>query len=239
MASPNNKDLHAMPVTEQHGCVSKVEVSSSVPISKGTTLQRLPAELRALIYEALGEAKELNILRASKAIHREAAYHIYNKFPYPIDVGYGPIAAAMNVETAELIQCIHIRARLDLTKGGIWPTDGDGVGISSFSRSSITRKSCEVTLDYGEANFRPPRYGTHVLLQAIGTLTGFKELTVRILYPVQCPLCDVDPKTCIMHWTLFGLVRWKLDRTLGPAVFHSDQQDFRLEYHPSEFRPST
>lgn len=239
MASPKNRDPHAMPATEYHGGVFKIEASSLSPISRNTPFLPLPAELRAMIYEMLGEAKELKILQASKDTYREAAYHIYNKVPYPIDVGYGPIAAPISVESAKLIQCVQIHAHLDRTKGGIWPGDSDLVGISPFRGSETLRKSCEVTVDYGRANFWPSRCGTHVLFKAIGTLTGFKKLTVRIVYPDQCQLCNTHPRTCIMHWTLFALVRWKLDRTLGPAVLHSDQRDFRLEYHPNEFRLAT
>ena len=238
MASPKSKDSLTLPVTEYHGLCSKAGARSSNPISRESTLLTLPAELRAMIYDILGQTKELNILRASNDTYREAAYHIYNNIPYPIDVGYGPIAAPIRLETAELIQCVRIRARLDLTQGGIWPADSDVVGISSFSGSNILRRSCEITLDYGRDNFRPPRFGTPVLLKAIGTLTGFKQLTVRVVYPDQCHFCNTHPRTCIVHWTIFALVRCKLDRTLGPALFHSDQQDFRLEYHPSEFRPA-
>lgn len=102
--------------------------------------------------------------------------------------------------------------------------------IEYFGGSDIARESCSICLELASNEFFWNMPTDPALFRALGCLTGFKKLTLRLNLQENGEPFTCHPRNGYEH------VQRVLESTLGPATYHDgDWWDRCLEFRPLEF----
>ena len=228
-------------------------------------LLQLPPELRLLVYGPLIATGDLSIMRVSKLIHDEAVNLLKTHAVLRMVLGYAdrtssalvPLTATVSLEgslkihASPVIQIIELHFNLAMSFDRLsFRFDVYADLIKSFGGRDVARQSCIIYLELGlfdaipcEVNFSRERAWI-----AIANLTGFKTLAFKILRKgelaydspwgrVRPPVNRMGLLRTTQDYSALGTI---LSTTLGPATFcRSPTGGNFLEFHPSEFKPST
>ena len=192
--SDDNHNLFTTP--DLTTAVQNTSLGSSGPTS--FPLLQLPSELRLHIYETLIAAGNLEIMRTSKLVHKEAANllkkngilrmnfgHVNrtSSASFPL-TGRISLTGTLTIHAISTIQHVNLHFNLGAYDSYRWsgPLDIYTNLIMSFAGNGIARQSCTVVLDLGLRNLFPGKlsFERETSLQALTALTGFKTFVFKI-----------------------------------------------------------
>lgn len=194
------------------------------PSESANGLFDFPGEVRNEIYDNVVRNNDLALFSISKIVRQEGlprSCRVY--FGYadrPCSVPQSQSSATVLIQNLEL----HI----NLGGARLRPYRCDP--IRYFGGSDTIRQSCRVILDYGNVGYiseNPSDHGKSSLFSALRTLTGFKEVTVKLLYTP-----DKYGHSDAYNWHWYRKAKISLEPGLGPAIYRVSSDDRCLKFHP-------
>ena len=230
-------------------------------------LLQLPPELRLLVYGTLIAAGDLSIMRTNKFVHDEAVKLLTTHAVLRVFLGYAdrtssvlvPMKASVSLKESITIYASPVIQRIELNFESAMSFDRlsfrsnvcTGL-ITCFRGRYIARKSCIIYLELGLCDATPREWTFSEVRAwiAIANLTGFKTLTLKILRkedlayeeasPFQWRRVQIPVKKVDAYEIIYSTLGTAFSTTLGPATFcRSPTSGDFLEFHPSEFKPSS
>ncbi|MCJ1268219.1 hypothetical protein MMC22_008106 [Lobaria immixta] len=183
----------------RNGAVAKVISKPS-----GPGLLDLPPEIRLMIFRHLlvrsytldmrysDTFVNLDILKTSKLIHKEAFDVFYKENSFDIWLWERPIPITRSSRVIDTIQSIDTSINLRVYRSGLTCFEDDMRGLTDFKRdlgNSITRRRLAVHLYIDK-----PRRPLNGLVRALARITCFRVVELR-LHRLSYPDCDV-PQCC-------------------------------------------
>lgn len=193
-------------------------------MSSATGLLDLPAEVRNSIYDHVVDFGEMHLFSTSKLIRQEGLPRSFNVY-----FGYADRPCALPPKHATATPLIQ-NVELHINLGGARQRSYDCKLVECFGGSHIARKSCAVLLDYGTAGYLSFDCARSSLFGALRTLTGFKDLTVRLVFG-----SDRWSRSDEHNDWRYELAKDALESTLGPATYQVKGEERHLEFHPYEW----
>ena len=221
-------------------------------------LLKIPPELRALIYELLIQAGDLSILRVSKLVSKEAVHHLSKVGILRVKLGQLTISNVTVALTAKMtlsgvltLTAPDYIQHLDLCFNIVrrpWISI-DTQLIECFSGSQISRRSCKITILFGLLGATPCSMKESQTYPVIATLTGFKNLTLKLAYRK-----DANQEASIikrfgdlqaaynqdvaryMLLNDYKMISEFLSMTLGPAGFDDSIKGHHLIFWPRAYK---
>lgn len=162
-------------------------------------LLQLPPELRLLIYKPLIAAGDLNIMRTSKLVHKEAADLMKMNGILRMNLGYTDrissadfplkwslsLTSTLTAHATDTIQHVEYHFNVDSSVFLSWSRQFQTYTnlIKSFGGRNTLRQSCRIFWHIGLQGWVPDGscFVREHVLQAITDLTGFKTLVLRII----------------------------------------------------------
>lgn len=265
---PGGIDLNLFATPGPRTVAQRTEKEPALEFSSLTSspLHKLPVELRLLVYGLLIAAGDLNIMRTSKLVHKEAADVLQKHAVLRMNFGFDdrrslasfPLTASINLagnltcQAPKYIQ--RIECRFDMASEDLQLDYFDAYTylIKSFGGREVPRELCTIFLDLGEFDLTTIvfSFSREAPWQAITELIGFKTLVFKIRrdlgpnFEEDClqELGRLSPGHGNSYSQRFLLqdyqtLREDLMATLGPAILDKSVEDHGLEFHPSDFRP--
>lgn len=179
IGGPNFRRLdHEQEFVTTQTMISQVDESPARP--RG--FLDLPGEIRNTVYEYLAKAGHLEIFSTSKFVRHEGVAIVskYRTFVACAELeSWNAQLPASGTATAFIQRlCLNVDMNPNLwVKGSIWSIPRFA---EYFGGSHTRRVSCEVILTYSA--FQTTSLSEHHILETLGSLTGFRNLVIRLPY---------------------------------------------------------
>ena len=219
----------------------------------------LPPEVREMIYKPLIQTGNLSILRVSRLVHKEALPYLSKHATLRISLGglehrriiIPQMTGIFSPGTMTLFapaQIQNLSIHLDIIARATPNIDTQLLRL--FSSNEIPRKTCTITVEFG--NLGPIR---HLLVRnefydVVATLTGFETLTLRledhreedetgILESLIATTIEPEDRPgFVMCGTNYERLFKVISRTLGPARLLNCFDGDCLRFWPREYKCS-
>ena len=228
-------------------------------------LLKLPLELRTIIFEPLIQAGDLSILRVSKLMNQEAVLLLKKVAILRLNISGSDIYQTettialtatitlygdLTLTAPEYIQNLDICLNMNRRTGPGLNT----ILVKYFSGNQIARRSCKIRIFFGPTGpLREPLHKS-AAYKAIASLTGFRFLTVKLVYFVNLcyeeavlrsknPLLETDDPDVL--YKFMGMCYQQVHKRisnfleiyLGPSKLNDSLEGPYLSFEPRAFKP--
>lgn len=208
-------------------------------------LLRLPRELRDAIYHHFILDGNIEILRISKAVNKEASELLSKHGILRVNLGFVDRTNWVDIGSKPKSAIQHVELRLSTGPGAL-PFDSDL--LLGFGGNNVIRESCVVTLNYGKEGSAPYNVDRNWVYKNLQRLNGYKSLVVKIVIEKHeiaefegfltneqfSEIFPYESRLLRHHDESYKRVRAFLELGLGPAKYDDSVDGHCLEFHPLE-----